>query len=72
MTELYEKMYHRLFNAITDALRLLEEGNIWEAKKLLMDVQGETEEMYMSYEDDKDSDKIVEIFGENVENQKGN
>ena len=72
MTELYEEMYHRLFNAITDALRLLEEGNIWEAKKLLMDAQGETEEMYISYEDDKDSDEIVEIFGENVENQKGN
>ncbi|MBD5153632.1 MAG: hypothetical protein HDT15_00780 [Oscillibacter sp.] len=66
MTELYKKMYHRLFNAITDALRLLEEGNIWGAKKLLMDAQGETEEMYISYEDNKDSDKIVEIFGENV------
>ncbi len=66
MTELYKKMYHRLFNVITDALRLLEAGNIWDAKKLLMDAQCETEEMYISYEDDKESDNIVEIFGENV------
>lgn len=68
MNKLYKKMYLHLFNAVTDALRLLEAGNTWGAKKLLMDAQCETEEMYISHEDDKEPDGIVEIFGGNVQN----
>lgn len=54
---MYKKMYYILFNAITDVLKLLETGNIWDAKKRLMDAQCETEEIYISWngdEDDKD------------------
>lgn len=48
---MYQKMYHLMFNAATDALRLLEEGNVWDAKKVLMDAQCAAEEIYISAED---------------------
>lgn len=66
---MYKKMYFRLFNAITDALGALEKGNIWDAKRLLMEAQCATEEMYISAEDDEESGQIVEIFGETTESQ---
>ena len=43
----YEKMYHILFNAITNALRELEAGRAGEAARLLMEAQKETEELYI-------------------------
>ena len=43
----YKKMYHTLFNAITDALRLLEKGNSAEAIALLKQAQQSTEEQYI-------------------------
>lgn len=66
---MYKKMYFHLFNAITDALGALEKGNIWDAKRLLMEAQCATEEMYISAEDDEESGQIVEIFRETTESQ---
>ena len=43
----YEKMYYTLFNAITDALRLMEENKNTEASIVLATAQCQTEEMYM-------------------------
>ena len=43
----YEKLYHILFNAITDALDQIEKMNLQTAVKLLMDAQRETEEQYI-------------------------
>ena len=43
----YEKMYHLLFNAITDALEQLEKQNLGSAKDLLTTAQQKTEEIYM-------------------------
>lgn len=43
----YEKMYHILFNAITDSLRKLEKGDSKEAVRLLMEAQQQTEELYV-------------------------
>lgn len=43
----YKKMYYRLFNRITDALRQLERGNITAACDLLKQAQLETEQMYI-------------------------
>lgn len=51
---MYKKMYLLLFNAITDALRLLETGNVWELKKVLMNAQSEAEEIYISWDGDED------------------
>ena len=44
---MYEKMYFALFNAVTDALRLLERGDAQGAKNLLEQAQREAEELYI-------------------------
>jgi len=51
---MYKKMYLLLFNAITDVLELLEKGNVWDAKKILMNAQSEAEEIYISWNGDID------------------
>ena len=43
----YEKMYYTLFNAITDALTLMEKNKPAEAAAVLVSAQCETEEMYI-------------------------
>ncbi len=43
----YEKMYHLLFNAITDALEQMEKQNLGSAKDLITTAQQKTEEIYM-------------------------
>ena len=43
----YEKMYHLLFNAITDALEQMEKQNLGSAKDLLTTAQQKTQEIYM-------------------------
>ena len=44
----YQKMYTTLFNAITDALRLMEKGNSAGAAVLLRQAQQSTEEQYIN------------------------
>ena len=44
----YEKMYYTLFNAITNALRLMETEQYPDAAILLAAAQCETEELYMT------------------------
>ncbi len=46
----YEKLYHLLFNAITDALEQMESQNFGTAKETLITAQQEAEELYMSAE----------------------
>ena len=46
----YEKLYHLLFNAITDALEQMEQQNYGTAKNLLITAQQEAEAIYMSAE----------------------
>ncbi len=43
----YEKLYHLLFNAITDALEQLDAQNYGEAKETLISAQQEAEEIYI-------------------------
>ena len=43
----YEKIYHTLFNAITDALRQWEKGDGAAAAETLIAAQRLTEEIYM-------------------------
>ena len=47
----YQKLYTKLFNAITDALEALEQLNVGEAKDLLRRAQQEAEEEYLSAEE---------------------
>ena len=46
----YDKLYHLLFNAITDALKQMESQNFGTAKETLITAQQEAEELYMSAE----------------------
>ncbi|MBO4914734.1 MAG: hypothetical protein J5449_05950 [Oscillospiraceae bacterium] len=43
----YEKLYHLMVSAAEDALELLEKGNIWDAKRLLIDAEQKAEEQYI-------------------------
>ena len=43
----YKKMYTTLFNAVTDALRLMEDEEFVDAAVILATAQLQTEEMYM-------------------------
>ena len=44
----YQKLYFRLFNAITDALEALCRGEVEQTKKMLIRAQQDAEEMYIS------------------------
>ena len=46
----YEKLYHLLFNAITDALEQMESQNFGTAKETLIAAQQEAEEIYITAE----------------------
>ena len=49
----YEKMYHLLFNAITDALTQLEAQNYGDVKDALISAQQKAEEIYITAENCK-------------------
>ena len=46
----FEKMYHLLFNAITDALEEMQKQNIGLAQERLIGAQQKTEELYIDAE----------------------
>ena len=47
----YEKLYHLLFNAITDALEQMESQNYGDAKATLIAAQQKAEDIYITAED---------------------
>lgn len=51
---MYRKMYYTLFNAITDALELMEQGEVEKAKRLLEEAQQASEELYMEGEGEEE------------------
>ena len=51
----YEKLYHVMFNAATDAVRMLEEQNYGLAKEQLRKAQELCEELYIN-EDTEEAD----------------
>lgn len=48
---MYKEMYYRLFNAITDAMKLMNQGRFGEAFNLLENVQRAAEEIYLDGEE---------------------
>ena len=68
MSDMYRIMYTTLFRAVTDAREDLAWGRIGQAESRLQMAQRVTEDIFISYEDHKEPEKIVEIFGENVKN----
>ena len=49
---MYDKMYTRLFNAVTDALEEMERQNFGAAHQLLVQAQQDCEEIYLDAEDE--------------------
>ena len=47
----YQKMYTTLFNAVTDAIKSIQDGNFGIAKDTLITAQQDTEELYISDEE---------------------
>lgn len=45
--DLYQKLYHKLFNALTDALAQMDRGALLRAGELLKQAQMEAEELYI-------------------------
>ena len=50
----YEKMYHILFNAITDSLDCILRRDLEEGVSRLMEAQRETEELYLEQEQEQE------------------
>ena len=50
---LYKKLYLKLFNAVTDAIALVEEGRPMTAKDMLISAQQDCEELYIRQEEEK-------------------
>ena len=44
----YQILYHKLFNACTDALRDMEQQNFGQARDRLISTQQEAEELYLN------------------------
>lgn len=51
MKKMYEEMYYRLFNTITDALKLMNQERFKEAFDLLENAQRAAEEIYLDGEE---------------------
>lgn len=43
----YAKLYHLMVNAAEDALAALENANIWDAKRILIEAEQRAEELYI-------------------------
>ena len=54
MEALYKKLYFKLFGVLADAVELLENGNVWGAKRLLIKTQQDAEEFYVENADDEE------------------
>ncbi len=48
---MYQKMYYTLFNAVTDALRAMEENNYGIAQQILKTAQQQAEEIFLDTEE---------------------
>jgi len=46
----YEYLYHLMVNASEDALAALEGGNVWDAKRTLIEAEQRAEELYIGDE----------------------
>lgn len=57
--ELYKKLYFTLFGKVEDALVLMDDGKIEEAKIRLLDAVEQAEETYMTANEDPTEDAVA-------------
>ncbi len=60
----YKKPYLILFNAITDALKKIEQDNVFMAKQTLIQAQIDAEEEYISFENN--SIEFLKIYNNDI------
>ena len=48
----YQTLYHRIFNAVTDALRALDRGETEQARAILIRAQQEAEDAFIIAEEE--------------------
>ena len=58
---IYKRMYFKLFNGVSDALLALQEQNYGIAKRLLLEAQRATEELYLSCETDGNENILADF-----------
>ena len=44
----YEELYHLMVNASEAAIAALEKGNVWDAKRILIEAEQKAEEKYIN------------------------
>ena len=52
----YQPLYHKLFNACTDALEAMEAQNFGQAKGILIAAQQEAEELFIDQEEPSEAE----------------
>ncbi len=45
----YEYLYHLMVAASEDAIAAMEGGNVWDAKRILINAEQAAEELYVNY-----------------------
>ena len=53
----YSTLYHKMFNAATDAIWAIEDGNVEKAKEMLILAQQDCEEIYISAGEDDETNE---------------
>ena len=48
----YKELYHIMVNAAEDALAAMERGNVWDARRILIDGEQRAEERFIQTADD--------------------
>ena len=50
--DLYRTLYFKLFGVLADAVELLEAGNVWDAKRLLIEAQQSAEAFFIEHDEE--------------------
>ena len=61
---MYQKLYHKLFNAMTDALSAMQLQNYGIAADILTRAQIDAEEYYLSAQESDDAKSIIDHAGD--------
>ena len=56
----YATLYHKMFNAATDAIWAIEDGKVEKGKEMLIRAQQDCEEIYISAGEDNDEGESEE------------
>ena len=58
----FEKLYHKMVHAAEDAISVLEQGNVWEARRILIDAEQYAEAQYIGESEPADGYNCLDSF----------